>query len=163
MELFLHYSGLRVYSSKEKGAFCKTTSADRFPLWLTSGLIDLGRRILIGRPGWMGARAAALGRRNRGSAVGDRRSWPKSAIRGSKRPGFGSGRIYASCVIHPCYQLGSGWLRGADVAEVAALGAGNPPACGVRAVLVLWRGCKRFRGHVQGAAHPMVRSVGRIA
>ena len=49
-------------------------------------------------------------------------------------------------MIHLWHYLGLGWLRGVDATAAAALGAGNPPACGVRAVLVLWHGCKRFRG-----------------
>ena len=47
MELFLHYSGLRVYSSKEQGAFCKTTSVDHFLGSLTPGRLDPDRRIRI--------------------------------------------------------------------------------------------------------------------
>ena len=87
---------------------------------------------------------------------------PFLAIRGSKRPGFGSLRIYASCVIHPWHQLDSGWLRGVDASAAAALGAGSPPAWGVRAVLVLGSACKRDRAHAQDTTCPIMCSVGLI-
>ena len=47
-----------------------------------------------------------------------------SAFQGSKQSRLGSGRIYASCVIHPWHLLGSGRLRSEDAMAAEALRGG---------------------------------------
>jgi len=52
---------------------------------------------------------------------GARRRWSLPVFQGSKPSGLGSGRIYASCVIHPWHLLGSGRLRSEDAMAAEAL------------------------------------------
>ena len=49
-------------------------------------------------------------------------------FQGSKQSRLGSGRIYASCVIHPWHLLGSGRLRSEDAMAAVALRGGASPA-----------------------------------
>jgi len=81
-----------------------------------------------------GAAALVAGVRSpRRRAVETRRSSPYTAFRGLIRPGFGSGAVSAIRVNHLSPERGTG-VRGAELATAAAaLGAGNPPECGVSA------------------------------
>ena len=94
---------------------------------------NLGRGFEIGWPQAVRGAAAALAAPAASLAAAACRSSSKSTLRGSNREGIWPGTVSAIRVNHLSPERGTG-VRGAELATaVAALGAGNPPECGVPA------------------------------
>ena len=133
MELFLNAQGLRVEYEETEGLFSKKASADHFLSWLTSGRMDLGRRIPIRR-----LRGGREEPRRRGSpACGARGGAPPDfteiGARGSIRGAARSGRMISACVVHLATQ-GRGLGHGTPCVVTGATRRGSTsPAQGVRA------------------------------
>ena len=136
MELFLHCSGLRVYSSKEQGASCKTTSADRYAGLFDFGPIRSGPLICDRTDRIEGdAGAVALSRRSqfpRWRCAGARRRLAFPVFQGSKWSGLGSGTLLTPCVIHWGSKRGSTGHVALRSRTAALLYGGASPAQGVR-------------------------------
>ena len=84
----------------------------------------LGVQQRSGGSDWMvraGGGADAGDRAPAAAPRGASRRWSLPVFQGSKPSGLGSGRIYASCVIHPWPLLGSGRLRDEDAMAAEVL------------------------------------------
>ena len=98
---------------------------------------NLERRFRIGRSVWSAGDGGGGTRRRRAPAAAHDRRSPKSAILGSNRRVFGSGGLYATCVIHWEVFRGSG-----------RLGWGSP-----------WRGSELSGG---ARRHRAIRGLSRL-
>ena len=137
---------------------------DRDPAAQKGSGLDLIWRVepRSGGSGRKGARAAALAAPAASLAAAACRSSLKSTLRGSIRPGFGSGVFYAICVIHP-RQRNGGLGPGRTLARRgAALGLGVRRRAGVQGARGLGRVCNSAEEHAQDMCKLGWRSCGAV-